>query len=171
MRGEREMFKKLLRSKTPQLLDIDGDVCHQIHNTVKQFCKPFECFVERWIHDIQWQTNYSTDILYLLKEICFILNVPFRKPPQRVNHRCLSAFNCFTISMTLIDQLTLLYYAWILNDFRERYEGNMKIIFDKYELTEKAKVVINAIQTKMKQKKLTNKGKERKERIVIKTIL
>ena len=73
--------------------------------------------------------------------------------------------------MTLIDQLTLLYYAWILNDFRERYEGDMKIIFDKYELTEKAKVVINAIQTKMKQKKLTNKGKERKERIVIKTIL
>ena len=73
--------------------------------------------------------------------------------------------------MTLIDQLTLLYYVWILNDFRERYEGAMKIIFDKYELTEKAKVVINAIQTKMKQKKLTNKGKERKERIVIKTIL
>ena len=171
MRGERERFEKLLRSKTPQLLDIDGDVCHQIHNTVKQFCKPFEWFVERWIHDIQWQINYSTDILYLLKEICFILNVPFRKPPQRVSHRCLSVFNCFTISMTLIDQLTLLYYAWIPNDFRERYEGAMKIIFDKYELTEKAKVVINAIQTKMKQKKLTNKGKERKEKIVIKIIL
>ena len=108
----------MLRSKAPQLLDIDGNVCHHIHNTVKQFCKPFECFVEKWIDGIHWDTKYSTDILDLLKEICFILNVPFRKPPQRVSHRRLSVFNWLSINMTLIDPLILLYYPWIRNNFR-----------------------------------------------------
>ena len=82
MRGKRRGLEKLLRSKAPQLLDIDGDVC-----SLKQFCKPFECFVEKWIDGILWDKKYSTDILDSLKEICFILNVPFRKP-QRVSQRC-----------------------------------------------------------------------------------
>ena len=149
-------------------MDIDGDVCRHIYNAIKQFCKPFECFVEKWIDDIHWDTKYSTDILDLLKEICFILNAPFRKPPQRVSHRWLTVFNCLSINMTLIDPLILLNYAWIPNDFRETYEGDIKTIFDKYELNEKAKAIINAIQTKMKQKKLTDEGKEHKGRIVTK---
>ena len=108
MRGKKGELETLLREKTLQLLDIDGDICHHIHNTVKQFCKPFECFVEKWIDDIHWDTKYSTDILDSLKEICFILNIPFRKPPQRVNHRWLSVFDYLSIDMTLIDPLTLL---------------------------------------------------------------
>ena len=158
----------MLRSKAQQLLDIDCDVCHYIHNTVKQFCKPFECSVEKWIDGIHWDTKYSTDILDLLKEICFILNAPFRKAPQRVSHRWLTVFNCLSINMTLIDPLILLYYPWIPNDFRETYEGDIKTIFDKYELNAKAKAIINAIQTKIKQNKLTDEGKERKGRIVTK---
>ena len=159
MRGKRRGLKKFLRSKAPQLLDIDSDFCHHTRNTVKQFCKPFECFVEKWIDDIHWNTKYSTDILDSLKEICFILNVMLRKPPKRVSHRWLS----------LIDSLILLYYAWIPNDFREMYEGDIKTLFDKYEMNEKAKaIVINAIQTKMMQKKLTDEGKGCQERIVTK---
>ena len=165
MKGKREGLKKLLRSKAPQLLDMDGDVYPHIHNTVKQFCKPFECFVEKWIDDIHWDTKYSTDILDLLKEICFILNAPFRKAPQRVSHRWLTVFNCLSINMTLIDPLILLNYVWIPNDFCEMHEGDINTIFDKYELNEKAKAIINAIQAKMKQNKLTDEGKERKGRI------
>ena len=111
-------------------------------------------------------TQYSTDILDSLKEIRFILNVPFRKP-QRVSHHWLSVFNCLSINMTLIDPLILLYYVWIPNDFHET-QGDIKTIFNKYELNEKAKARINAIQTKMKQKKLMDKGKECKGRIVTK---
>ena len=103
-----------------------------------------------------------------LLEICFILNVPFRKPPQRVSHRWLSVFHCLSINMTFIYALILLYYAWIPNDFRKTYEGGFKSIFDKYELNGKAKATINVIQTKMKQKKLTDEGKERKGKIVTK---
>ena len=67
--------------------------------------------------------------------------------------------------MTLVDPLILLYYAWIPNDFREMYEGDVKTIFDKHGLNEKATDIINAIQTKMKQKKLTDEDKECKGRI------
>ena len=63
--------------------------------------------------------------------------------------------------MTLIDPLNLLYCASILNGFRETYEGDIKTIFDFYELNEKAKAIINAIQMKIKQKK----GKERRENL------
>ena len=38
MRWKKGGLEPLLREKAPQLLDIDGDNCHHIHNTVKQFC-------------------------------------------------------------------------------------------------------------------------------------
>ena len=144
-------------------MDIDGDLCHHIHNTVKQLCKSFEYFVQKSIDDINWDTKYITDILDSLKEICFILNLPFRGPPQRVSHHCLSVFSCVSINMTLNDPLVLLYYALIPNDFRDTHEGDIKTIFDKYELNEKAKTIINAILTKMKAKEI-NGWRQREQR-------
>ena len=70
--------------------------------------------------------------------------------------------------MTLIDPLAFLYYAWIPNEFRETYKADINNIFDKYKLNKNAKALINTIQTKMKQKKLTDDGKEQKERIITK---
>ena len=49
--------------------------------------QPSKCFVEKWIDGIHWDTEYSPDILDLLEEIYFILNVLFRKAPQRASHR------------------------------------------------------------------------------------
>ena len=46
------------------------------------------------------------------------------------------------------------------------YEGRNKTIFDKYELNEEAKAMISTIQTKMKYAKLTDEGKECKEKII-----
>ena len=57
MRGKKGGLELLLQEKALQLLDIDGNICHHIHNTVKHFCKPFECFVEKWINDIHWDTK------------------------------------------------------------------------------------------------------------------
>ena len=71
MRGKKGGYEPFLREKASQLLDIDGDICHHIHSTVKQFCKPFECFVEKWIDDIHWDTKHSTDILDSLKEMFY----------------------------------------------------------------------------------------------------
>ena len=110
----------MLRSKAPQLVDIEIYVCHYIHSTIKQFSKSFEFFVDKWIDDdIHWNTKYSTNILDLVKEICFILNVLFRKPPQRVSHLWLSVFDCLSTDMSFIDPCIWLYYTWIPNDFCE----------------------------------------------------
>ena len=49
------------------------------------------------------------------------------------------------------------------------YEGRNKTIFDKYELNEEAKAMISTIQTKMKYAKLTDEGKECKEKIITKS--
>ena len=43
--------------------------------------------------------------------------------------------------MIVIHPLILVYYAWIPNDFRETYEGDIKI-FDKYELNEKVNSIM-----------------------------
>ena len=160
--GEKRRAWKIVTNQSLQLFDIYGDACRHSHNTLKQFCKPFECF------DIHWDIMYSTGILGSLKEICFILNVLSRKPPQRGIHCWFFVFDCLSIDMTLIDLLLLLHYEWIPSEFRETYEWDIRTIFDKYELNEKAKAITNTIQTKMKQKKLTDKGKERKEGIVTK---
>ena len=85
-----------------------------------------------------------------------------------VSYCWLSVFNCLSINMAVIDPLILLCYVWIPNNLCEAYEGDIKTIFEKYELNKKAKAIINAIQTKMKQKKLTDEGKEHKGRIVTK---
>ena len=57
------------------------------------------------------------------------------------------------------------------NDFRETYEGGIKTIFDKQELNEKTKFIINVIQTKMKQKKLTDEGQRAQKENCNKIIL
>ena len=49
------------------------------------------------------------------------------------------------------------------------YEGGNKTIFDKYQLNEEAKAMISIIQTKMKYAKLTDEGKECKEKIITKS--
>ena len=46
MRGKKSGLETKLREKQPNLLDIDGDICHHIHNAVKNFCSPFDDFVE-----------------------------------------------------------------------------------------------------------------------------
>ena len=41
MRGKSYCVDSKLQDKAPHLLDIDGDVCHHMDNSVKPFSKPF----------------------------------------------------------------------------------------------------------------------------------
>ena len=62
MRSKKSGLETKLREKAPQLLDINGDLCHHIHNPVKQFCSPFNNFVEKLLDDLHTDTKYSHDI-------------------------------------------------------------------------------------------------------------
>ena len=48
------------------------------------------------------------------------------------------------------------------------HEGDIKTIFDKYELNEKANTIINAIQTKMKAKEINGRRQREERRIITK---
>ena len=52
IRGKKSGLETKLFEKAPHSLDIDGDVCHHIHNTVKKFCSPFNNFLERLVDDV-----------------------------------------------------------------------------------------------------------------------
>ena len=86
MHGKKSGLEKRLQDKAPQLLNVDGDCCHHVHNSIKVFCQFSDNFVEKFIDDIHTDNKWSTDIRDALKEICFLLNIPLRMPPLRISH-------------------------------------------------------------------------------------
>ena len=69
-------LEKQLRDKAPHLLNISGDCCHHVHNSVKAFCQTFNNFDENWINLLHIHNQWSTEIRDGFKEICFLLNIP-----------------------------------------------------------------------------------------------
>ena len=59
MRGKSFGVESELWDKAPHLLDIDGDVCHHMHNSVKSFSKPFNKYVETFIDDVHTDMKWS----------------------------------------------------------------------------------------------------------------
>ena len=51
MCGKKSGLEKRLRNKAPQLLNVDGDCCHHVHNSIKGFCQPFNNLVEKFTDD------------------------------------------------------------------------------------------------------------------------
>ena len=100
MRDKKGGLEKRLRDKAPHLLNIDGDCCHHVHNSMKVFSQPFDNSVEKWIDDLHTDNKWSKDIRNAFKDICFLLNIPFRMPPLRISHRWLSLYDCLAVNMT-----------------------------------------------------------------------
>ena len=88
MRSKKSGLETKLREKAPHLLDIDGDVCHHIHNTVKKFCSPFNNFLERLVDDIHTDSKYSTNIRQAIDGICFIFTVAHNCHGNNKNKHC-----------------------------------------------------------------------------------
>ena len=100
IRGKKSGLEKRLRDKAPQLLNVDGDCCHHVHNSIKVFCQPFDNLVEKFIDDVHIDSKWSTDVRDALKEICFLLNIPFRMP-LRTSHRWLSLHDWLSVNMSV----------------------------------------------------------------------
>jgi hypothetical protein len=54
--------KKIRDSRTPGLLDIDGDICHHLHNASKKLCDPFGYWVESLFTDLHTDHRWSVDL-------------------------------------------------------------------------------------------------------------
>ncbi|CAL8310502.1 unnamed protein product [Boreogadus saida] len=49
----------------PNLLDVDADSCHHIHNAAKKFSEPFDGYLEKLFSDLQVDHQWSPDQVQL----------------------------------------------------------------------------------------------------------
>ncbi len=164
MRGKKGGFETLVRQKAPHLLDIDGDVCHHVHNASKVFCSHFNRIVECLCGDLHTEFKYSTDLRSYLQEICQLLDNQYHIPKQRVPHRWLSVLDVIESNEKMLDAMTVMYWAWIPDKdcyiYQDIYDSKVA------SLPTKAKLQIKNIIRVCKTKKLTEDGQKRKDRIV-----
>ena len=74
MRGCKTGLEKRLRhGPVPHLLDIDGDLCHHIHNIVKKFSNNFDNYLEKLFRDLYRNFDLSADLLKRLDLLVTIL--------------------------------------------------------------------------------------------------
>ena len=135
MRGSKSGVETRIRSgKAPQLLDVDGDSCHHIHNACKQFCKPFDNWAEYLqsdIHnDVKWSPDlcqylqsdihndvkWSPDLRQYLEEICSILGIKFTMPQRFLDHRWLSCYDECSSNIVMMDAFHIFYYSFLEPD-------------------------------------------------------
>ena len=170
MRGSKNGVEEKLRTQAPHLLDIDGDICHHIHNASKKFCEPFELWCEGLFKDLYVDFKYSTDLRDSLSEICEILGVTFTMPERFLSHRWLSCYDVAVSTSHLWDSYKLFYTAFLPKSEQNLYANVKNAIFRKYSVSKHAKDVINGILNTLQQKKMTKDGKDRKNRIIKKVI-
>ena len=113
MASDKNGFFAEMRAKCPNMLDIDKDVCHHVHNCVKKFCSFFNNTVEKLLDDLHTDFDYGTDLGTYLEEICMLLGHQYVKPKERVPHRWLSVLDCLLEFQTMQVPLTVFYYSWL----------------------------------------------------------
>ncbi len=166
MRGKTAGFETLLRKDVPHLMDIDGDTCHHVHNSVKVFCKHFGSVVEKLDNDIHSDCLYGTDLRSALQDVCGILGVPYNMPKRYIPHRWLSVYDATVPILQMIDALTVIYYAWIPANLKSVYNDIVTEIYERRGTTSGDKKVIKRLREECLSKQLTEDGKQRKKWII-----
>ncbi|GFN98346.1 endonuclease v-like [Plakobranchus ocellatus] len=144
MRGAKTGVEAWLREQAPHLLDINSDSCHHIHNAVKQFCQPFEGWVERLFHDLNTDFKWSSISKDILAEICHLFNVKFSAPQRFIPHRWLSVYDTSLSTHRLLDMLRLFYYPFTASQTHKKKEIN-NIIHRFHKPDSKASVKVHHI--------------------------
>ncbi|KAK9976852.1 hypothetical protein ABG768_018673 [Culter alburnus] len=154
MRGSKNGLEKLIRDRhAPQMLDIDGDSCHHIHNASKKFCSPFEHWVEGLLSDLHTDHRWSADMRDGLREISIILGIHASRPERYIPHRWLSVLDVSLDTLRLWDAFVIFYYAFLGNEDRATYKDIVNGILEKRG------------ELRIRSKNFTNEGKMRKARI------
>jgi hypothetical protein len=168
MRGKVSGFETRLREAAPHLLDIDGDICHHIHNAVQKFCGNFNRIAEGLLDDLHTDSKWSPDIREALREVCTILGIDFTTPAQRVAHRWLSVYDVLEKDLKMMKAFRVFYFAWIPPNLRQAYVPVVAKVLA--GVSREARERVYQIINNMKKKSLTQDGKNRKERIVTKVL-
>ena len=163
MRGKISGFETRLRETAPHLLDIDGDVCHHVHNSVKKFCNHFEGYIEKFSDDLYTDFQYSADLRDYIEEMCALLGRKATIPTQRIAHRWLSSYDVALRNRGMLIPLTIFYFAWLDKSAQTLYQS---LYFDILKTMSKpARKRVIEISGILSKKNLTDLGLKRKKRI------
>lgn len=152
MRGSKSGFETSIHENVcPQLVDVDGDSCHHIHNCCKKFCKPFENHVENLFHDLHTDSKWTADVKTNLQKICNILNIKYTAQDNNVPHRWLSVYDVAMSTQSLFDAYMIYYYGFLPNDAKQDYNGLIQPLME--SLTTENINKIKNIHTNSEKKK------------------
>ena len=99
-----------------------------------------------------------------------MLSLSYLTPPQRISHRWLAAYDCTNKILPMVGALYVLYYSWVPKVDRHLYKDELNVLYTKHSVTEISRKRLAEIQKVLQEKSLTEKGKERKLRLVEKLI-
>lgn len=147
MRGCKSGLETRIRTeKAPHLLDIDGDVCHHVHNAAKSFCKVFGYCVEQLYNDVFNDFKWSADLRELLQEICCMLNIKYTMPQRYVSHRWLSVYDVALDTLRLFDCLTVFYFAWLPESEKCKFLPAVVEVYHRLRVSQISRERITAIR-------------------------
>ncbi|KAL6473267.1 hypothetical protein MHYP_G00194550 [Metynnis hypsauchen] len=166
MRGSKTGLETRIHQHCPNLLDVDGDSCHHIHNAAKKFSEGFDGYLERVFSDLQVDHQWSPDQVMYLKEVAMILNLPVSSPQRGfVNHRWLSAYDASMATHAMMPAYQVLYYGFLSTADKGLYKEPLESIFTKHNVNQTARARVEVVQDKLAKKGMTPQGRERKKRI------
>lgn len=167
MRGCNNGVFKKLKEIAPHIVDIDGDLCHHIHNVSKLFCSSFDktSVIPFLLDDIFADFEYCPDLRQELFSICSVLNLNCLVPKQRIAYRWLNILDCCQRFFYLKDALILFYYSFLSANDKHLFHKFILDIFEDKEVSTDGQKAIFKVVTKVKSKSMTDQGKARKKRV------
>jgi len=150
MRGSKSGLETRIRTeKAPHLLDVDGDVCHHVHNAAKAFCKPFKSFIEQLYNDLFNDFKWSPDLREMFQEICIMLNIKYAMPQRYVSHRWLSVYDVTLDTLRLFDALTVFYFPLLTESERVKFLPTIVEVYHRLGVSQSSRERISQIRKVM----------------------
>ena len=163
----KELKAVLVKRDTPwsNVMSILMDSCNVMRGS-KKLCGEFGGFVESLLASLFTDCKWSTDLREALRQICEILGITSTMPERYVPTRWLSVLDATTDTMRLMDAYVVFYYSFLKREDQPLYQHLCLEIYQKHATSVEARALIRGIQSKLRQKKMTPDGKERKDRIL-----
>ncbi|XP_055031854.2 uncharacterized protein [Misgurnus anguillicaudatus] len=167
MRGSKTGLETRVRhNHCPQLLDIDGDSCHHIHNASKRFYSPFNGHLEQLFSDLHVDHKWASDQRAYLQEICEYMSIPGSTPKRFIEHRWLSCYDVGLSTQTMLPAYKVLYFGFMDEEDKALYKEPLEQLYAAHHLNEKAKRRIQSFHKDLSGKGMTLQGRDRKQRVV-----
>ena len=163
MQGSKNGLQKKLRETVcPNLLDIDGDSCHHIHNGYKVFTEVFGKHFEYLFQSIYSDFKWSEDHRNIFKDIFFV-GLTYRRPEMYSPTRWLKIHDSAIQTDYIFDAPVELVYAFSSKSDQLLIKIELKIQKRDARFQCKELLLSNRSLQPLKKKRLTKAGKKRKE--------